>query len=498
MIQHPTKQQLSIITLLCYNYTPPKPTMFNTFNTDRLSSFTSSNGDQETRKSRWGNLISELEDNWDSDDDDNGDENRLAPGLSSSTGATGIDLSSRVAPSIFGGIGRSGAPHSSSWIQDSRFEAPPGSGGGAGSAGPSALVSVNGTKSPSLQIWIESHRNRADINIRSVDGVVARKKYLEKSAQILHSLASKIVGAYSDGNSNHMDTDDIVIHPNFITVENIALRETISQGADDISGDFVECGDSIFSHIQLDETRKKYLAMDALGRVAYEMFMMGEGPSVVQFCPKKEDNAAAAKETSMSNALSMNDTTNSVEEDILEMFRKNPRTITSEADSTGITSAMLEANVPFPLCRFVADLMDDEDAMLGRSEQSFSSFADVLSDLKQMVDNPDRFLHGSSPNQWKLLFGEKLYGRDSEMEAFIDAADRILPMTTDPIFGMLSGLSGKRREVVMISGNSGAGKSRLVKLGGMSLEKRGWRFLRCKFDRVVSVFCVIIRTVKPT
>ena len=44
----------------------------------------------------------------------------------------------------------------------------------------------------------------------------------------------------------------------------------------------------------------------------------------------------------------------------------------------------------------------------------------------------------------------------------------------------------------MISGNSGAGKSRLVKLGGMSLEKRGWRFLRCKFDRVVSVFCVII------
>merc|ERR1719253_2392624 len=145
---------------------------------------------------------------------------------------------------------------------------------------------------------------------------------------------------------------------------------------------------------------------------------------------------------------------------------------------------MLSANVPFPLCRFVSDLLDSEQGgMLGRSEHSFSSFKEVISDLKQMMDNPEKFLHDSSPDRWKLSFGDKLYGREQDTRAFMNAAERMTTVMDDPIFGGLVKVIGKRREVIMVSGHSGSGKSRLVTSGGSSLEKRGWRFLRCKFDR---------------
>ena len=97
-----------------------------------------------------------------------------------------------------------------------------------------------------------------------------------------------------------------------------------------------------------------------------------------------------------------------------------------------------------------------------------------------MVDNPDAFLHASSPDRWKLVFGEKLYGREEATKEFMDAAERVATIRDDPIFNGLSGLMGKRKEVIMVSGHSGAGKSRLVRLGGKLLEERGWIFLRCK------------------
>ena len=149
--------------------------------------------------------------------------------------------------------------------------------------------------------------------------------------------------------------------------------------------------------------------------------------------------------------------------------------------------AMLDAGVPFPLCRFISDLIDneyDEDSMFGRSDHSFSSFKDVLADLKQMVDNPEKFLHDSSPDRWKLAFGDKLYGRGQDIKAIMEASERVAPIKDDPIFTDLMKLIAKRAEVVMVSGHSGAGKSSLVRWGGAGLEKRGWRILRCKFDRV--------------
>ena len=65
------------------------------------------------------------------------------------------------------------------------------------------------------------------------------------------------------------------------------------------------------------------------------------------------------------------------------------------------------------------------------------------------------------------------------------AADRVTFVREGALGDRLTRLiSGKKSEVVMVSGHSGAGKSRLVSLGGVGLQKRGWLFLRCKFDRV--------------
>jgi len=330
-----------------------------------------------------------------------------------------------------------------------------------------------------------------------------RRKYLEKSVHILHSLVGKIIGGYNSNSGNN--NDEIYIHPNFINIKNILVREMTLVGGEELSADFVECGDSIFYNNEDDEDnnrRKKYLAMDALGRMAYEMFMLGGGPSVFKFRSKSRGSGTM---NILSNALSIHDreTTSpgddhaankaddiDEEDEIINMLRKNPRTTTSEEnDNSGIMSTMLDANVPFPLCRFVSDLLDDDDddheMLFGRSERSFYSLSDVLSDLKQMVDNPDAFLHASSPDRWKLVFGEKLYGREEATKEFMDAAERVATIRDDPIFNGLSGLVGKRKEVIMVSGHSGAGKSRLVRLGGKLLEERGWIFLRCKFDRVV-------------
>ena len=143
---------------------------------------------------------------------------------------------------------------------------------------------------------------------------------------------------------------------------------------------------------------------------------------------------------------------------------------------------MLDVGLPYPLCRFVSDLLGDGDGNLGRAEHTFSSLKDVLSDLQQMVDNPDAFLHASSPERWQLLFGEMLYGRENDMKVLIDAADRVATTSNDPIFSQLTALSGKKKEVVMISGNPGSGKSHLARSIGTHLEGRGWLFLRCKFD----------------
>jgi ATP-dependent RNA helicase DDX31/DBP7 len=154
-----------------------------------------------------------------------------------------------------------------------------------------------------------------------------------------------------------------------------------------------------------------------------------------------------------------------------------------------LPSAMIDAEVPYPLCRFVVDLLGGEcsDGSLFRSDNSFDSFSDVLADLEQMMKNPEAFIHLGVRDQWKLAFGEKMHGREAEKGKLLEVASRITGVTSND--ALLEALvlvhSDDKQQIVLVTGNAGAGKSHLVLETRKSLENHGWLFLCCKFDRIV-------------
>ena len=353
-------------------------------------------------------------------------------------------------------------------------------------------------KSIDLNDWITSHRRG-----KLLDSSVSQKRYLEQVVQILNSLVYEILHGHNHVDENHHERggdleaggsvveEKIYVHPNFINVDNVIVYEETKtsathdgiSGRQTISASFVETGGGSFVFTKGgddDETVNKHSALYAFGSMAYTMcMMMGEedGPSTHQM-RFPTDNGIS--ETIVSAALNISDARNlpDGEDDISDNLRKNFRTTISEAKDCGtVTTTMFGAGVPFPFCRFVSDLLDNEYGQLFHSEYAFLSFKDVQSDLKQMLGNPNDFLHGSNPDRWTLTFGNELYGRSADLKALLDAADRVAARRDDNRLR-------RKTEFAMVSGSPGAGKSQLVRVVGTALEKNGWRMLQCKFDRV--------------
>ena len=346
-----------------------------------------------------------------------------------------------------------------------------------------------------LQAWISLNRG----SIEGKDSLPPRntsfmkRQYLMKSVQILHSLAGQIGSTFS-GRGSIMGSEGghnkELVHLDFIAVDNVYVYDPNPMSCLDdcrqMSAHFIRgLSDSPFlhAHDNQDQTQNKYAAMHAFARIAYSMCMMGMGPSFSDVTTRK----LTTSEMNISIALSLHDDRGAEhiddeEDEILDMMRKSYRmTKFEDIDHSKYMSAMIDAGVPLPMRRFISDLVDDKQGGIFRSQHSFTSFEDVLLDLKQMMDNPNVFLHESIPDRWKLDFGEKLYGRDAELQCLMDAATRVMTNYGDDP----SKLNLIKTEVVMVSGEPGAGKSRLVRFGGTQLEKRGWCFLHCKFDRVI-------------
>lgn len=346
-----------------------------------------------------------------------------------------------------------------------------------------------------LQDWISIHRrNTSREDGKSMD-VTSQKKYLEQLVRILHSLLFKIVSGCNSAideqeNKDRSDDERILVHPNLISIANVVVweqTEAVGSNKDciEISADLVGYGDTtLFTQGSKDETRKKYMAMYALGRIAYAMCMMEDGLTLNSLSFQSGNET----ELSLSYIMNIHDKSNATideEDEIIGILRRNSHIHSpEEKDSGGLISVMLDAGVPFPLCRFVADLLDNEHGSVFRSEYSFSSFRDVMSDLNQMISHPNEFLYGVSPDRGRIV-GERLYRREGAMEAFFDAVGHATgTIINDPLYDGLTSLMGKKTSVIMVSGHPGAGKSCLVRLGGKCLEKNGWRFLQCEFDRV--------------
>ena len=333
-----------------------------------------------------------------------------------------------------------------------------------------------------LQDWIACHcdETKGHNGNTSLD-VYKRRIFLEQWVQITHSLAEKIVRGFDGDISAYIGQPDLITAPNVIV--RTSLLETILGHKYDgqvLSADFItKHDDSPFCYeCNVDETQNKYAAMHAFARIAYTICLRGKEPKLPDFIVRSEMSNLTLRDDSNGNA--------GEEDDIMDMISKHLRVAESiERNDSGFITAMSDAGIPLPVRRFIIDLLGDEHGGMFRSAHAFTSFEDVLSDLKQMMMNPDRFLHGTSTDGWKIVFDEKLYGRDDGTDALMIAADRVLGARGEVEMGdRRSRLSRKKSEVVMVSGHSGAGKSRLVRVGGACLERRGWLFLQCKFDRV--------------
>lgn len=412
--------------------------------------------DLEARQQRWGSFLADLEHDFD-DGDIDGEGEFVSNSANNNNNVNEACLGGDTNDTSIGNNGDVSVSSTFNTVVNNARETAPAPTHSYG-------LQVLGTTSQSFYDWIRFYRDGICLSI------FARKEYLERSVRLFHSLVVKV------GSEN--------VSPASITGKNIVVTRTSTMGGGDCA-DFISLEQSSMNGESKEVVSDtKYDIMNSLGIIAYELFMHGERPPV----------SSAPSNRDKSDALTLNggdhyngESKHANEDDkILDILRKTPRT-TLEKDTSGITAIMLDAGVPYPLCTLVADLLDGNgcDGGLFRSDNSFTDLSEIISDLEQMLNLPDAFLHASVTDRWKIAFGEKMYGRETETETLLSIAARVRGMSTND--AVLEALDPKntetKQQVVMVSGPSGSGKSRLVIELRAPLEKQGWIFLGCKFDR---------------
>ena len=136
-----------------------------------------------------------------------------------------------------------------------------------------------------------------------------------------------------------------------------------------------------------------------------------------------------------------------------------------------------EYGLPVSLSILVSSLLSASDNTV---ETRYQSVDECEIDLTMMVSSPDRFLYDAPPDTPTgiLQISSALYGRDGHETALKSAISRICNPACPA------------REVVLISGNSGTGKTALAEKIGSSVEDRGGYFIRGAFDQIAGVAVV--------
>ena len=293
------------------------------------------------------------------------------------------------------------------------------------------------------------------------------KQFFERCVGMIHSLVLKtIVTSVEDGKAKM----EVAMDPKFIATENLMVQHT-RKDRDTLH--FIKMDNTEYintSSATIDDQGKKYAAMKALGMVAYEVLMRGAGPPINSFLP----STMITSEGTPRLLLSLDDYAEQPgkREDNEEQAK---RLRTTANKQSRISGAMITASVPYPLCRFVVDLLGGEcsDGLLFRSDSSFESFSDFIDDLNQMREDPEAFIHLSVKDQWRLAFGEKMHGRKSELEILLEVASRVSGFSSnDALFEALAMLKSKKQQIAYVTGQAGVGKSRLVMETKKALENQ--------------------------
>ena len=136
--------------------------------------------------------------------------------------------------------------------------------------------------------------------------------------------------------------------------------------------------------------------------------------------------------------------------------------------SDQVYTPLRELGLPVNICSIISDLINPREG--GR----YCTPAELEEDLSLMFSKPDKFLfEPDTKSPWdKLDFPRnKMYGREEQISRLRQICERAKNQ-------------GGAREIVMVSGYSGSGKSSLVANIGEFLVHNGDFFLSGKFDEM--------------
>lgn len=241
------------------------------------------------------------------------------------------------------------------------------------------------------------------------------------------------------------------------------------------------------------ECQSEHEDISFLGAELYEMFA---GQSPYTYNEPGLDNDSSYNNGSGGCSYSRADDDNRCATPCRQRSKKEKRL----DDANGYVP-LSELGLPAALCTLVSSLLDvDPSGNINGSNGSlcqdkdldcmYESISDVEEDLRLMISEPEKFLfrHGAAAVHTgtpSLHFNpSSCYGREAEIEKIIQALDR----TTDTNSSATAETMANRpREMVLISGASGTGKSCLVQNVSCHFKSRGARFVSGKFDAMLQL-----------
>jgi len=141
-----------------------------------------------------------------------------------------------------------------------------------------------------------------------------------------------------------------------------------------------------------------------------------------------------------------------------------------------------ELGLPTSLCELVSNMLYAAENGEESPPDRYTSLAEVVTDLGLMSSQPRRYLFDNYSNEneignamERLSFQDgKLYGHEAHLSELGSVFDRTVKQP---------GCGGKRREVVLVSGYSGSGKSSVVQQSIKTcLNENGSYLIHGKFD----------------
>ena len=242
-----------------------------------------------------------------------------------------------------------------------------------------------------------------------------------------------------------------------------------------------------------------------LGLIFYELFSGGERPAVnyaVSQHPPTDtvaedlidplpigQGATEAAQINISDALNIlsdlsEDENNHVDND--KPRKKKSIQRSSKTIMTISTESLRGNKIPGPLCDLIENMVNSINfGELSSNSETYRSMSDVQTDLQLMLDQPLIFLHDIDLEELftnNLHFSETLFGRESELATLKRVYRQSLSSSSSSSDGNSSSSSSK--ELVLITGPAGSGKSYLSHQFGDYVKASGGVFLSAKFDQL--------------